>query len=45
MSLTVNVNSEHMPTGFEKAASNVPNVKQVVIALQVVKRREDSSSQ
>jgi hyperosmotically inducible protein len=45
VTLNGDVNSEHMRTDVEKIASSVPNVKQVVNALQVVKRRKASSSQ
>jgi hyperosmotically inducible protein len=45
VTLTGDVNSDHMRTAAEKAASMVPNVKQVVNALRVVKHRKASSSQ
>jgi osmotically-inducible protein OsmY len=45
VTLTGDVNSEHMRDGIEKVASTVPNVKQVVNALRVVKHRKASSSQ
>jgi hyperosmotically inducible protein len=45
VTLTGDVNSDHMRTGAEKVASGVPNVKQVVNALRVVKHGKASSSQ
>jgi hypothetical protein len=38
--LTGDVNPEHIRTGAEKVASMVPNVKQVVNALRLVKYRK-----
>jgi hyperosmotically inducible protein len=45
VTLNGEVGSEHTRTGAEKVATDVPNVKQVVNALRVVKNRKASSSQ
>lgn len=45
VTLNGDVNSEYIRTGAEKVASTVPNVKQVVNALRVVKHRKASSAQ
>jgi hyperosmotically inducible protein len=45
VTLTGDVSSEHARRAAEQVASSVPNVKQVVNALQVVKHRKASSSQ
>jgi len=45
VTLSGDLNSEHQRTNAEKAASTVPNVKQVVNALRVVKHTKASSAQ
>jgi osmotically-inducible protein OsmY len=45
VTLTGDVNSEHIRTGAEKVASMVPNVKRVVNALRLVKYRKVGSAQ
>jgi len=45
VTLTGDVNSEHRRKAAEQVASTVPNVKQVVNALQVVKHRKASSAE
>ena len=45
VTLTGEVNSEETRTGAETVATGVPNVRQVVNALQVAKHRKASSSQ
>jgi hyperosmotically inducible protein len=45
VTLSGDVNSDHRRTGAETVASAVPNVKQVVNALRVVKHRKASSGQ
>jgi osmotically-inducible protein OsmY len=45
VTLSGDVSSEHMRTDVENVASTVPNVKQVVNALRVVKHRKASSAQ
>jgi len=45
VTLTGDVNSEHRRAMAEKVASTVPNVKQVVNALRVVKHRKASSAE
>jgi hyperosmotically inducible protein len=45
VTLSGNVSSEHIRSGAETVASAVPNVKQVVNTLQVVKHRKASSAQ
>jgi len=45
VTLTGEVNSEHMRTSAQTVATGVPNVRQVVNAIQVVKHRKASSSQ
>jgi len=45
VTLTGEVSSEDLRTNAEKAATGVPNVRQVVNAIEVVKNRKASSSQ
>ena len=45
VTLTGEVNSDHIRTSAESVATGVPNVRQVVNAIQVVKHRKASSSQ
>jgi osmotically-inducible protein OsmY len=45
VTLTGEVASEDTRTNAEKAATGVPNVRQVVNAIEVVKNRKASSSQ
>jgi osmotically-inducible protein OsmY len=45
VTLTGEVNSEHMRTSAQSVATGVLNVRQVVNAIQVVKHRKASSSQ
>jgi osmotically-inducible protein OsmY len=45
ITLSGEVKSEYNRTGAEQAATGVPNVKQVVNGIQVVKHRKASSAQ